>query len=149
MPERCTECGALQLEGKTCQELFDEFTTLKYLNEDYLRVHFFLVSCFMIQHRRYSQEALAQVESVLRAALEKPMTLQQLRQMAAPGMNSHTRSWRMEHAEDVPPFPEVAWRMTIIDVARNSQAGQDVEQYCALIKQWAQSTLEQLSALRR
>lgn len=147
MPEQCTECGALLPEGRTCQEIFDVFTTLKYLNEDYLHVHFFLVSCFMIQHRRYGHEALAQVLSMLRASLERPMTMQQLCQLAAPSMNSHTRTWNMKREEDDPPFPKIAWRITIIDVAQSSQEGQDVEQYCAQVKQWARSTLEQISSL--
>lgn len=144
MPEQCIECGALLPEGRTCQEIFDVFTTLKYLNEDYLHVHFFLVSCFMIQHRRYSHKALAQVQSMLRASLERPMTIQQLRQMAVPSMNSHTRTWNMKRSEDDPPLPKIAWRITIIDVAQNSQEGQDVEQYCIQVKQWARSTLEQI-----
>lgn len=147
MPEQCAECGALLPEGRTCQEMFDVFTTLKYLNEDYLHVHFFLVSCFMIQHGRYSNEALIQVQSMLHAFLEKPMTVPQLRQMAAQRMNSQARTWKVRHSEDDPPFPKVAWSITIIDVAQNSQEGQDVEQYCAQVKQWARSTLEQMTSL--
>lgn len=146
MTEQCAECGTLLPEGRTCQEVFDVFTTLKYLNEDYLHVHFLLVSCFMIQHRRYSHEALVQVQSMLRASLERPMTVQQLRQLAAQRMNGHTRTWKMNHSEGDPPFPKIAWRITIIDVAQNSQEGQDVEQYCAQVKQWARSTLEQMSS---
>lgn len=149
MPEQCAECGALLPEGRTCQEIFDIFTTLKYLNEDYLHVHFLLVSCFMIQHRRYSNEALVQVQSMLRTYLERPMTVQQLRQLAAQSMNGHTRTWKMNHAEDDSPFPKIAWRITIIDVAQNSQEGQDVEQYCTQVKQWARSTLEQMSSLHQ
>lgn len=149
MPEQCAECGALLPEGRTCQEIFDLFTTLKYLNEDSLHVHFLLVSCFMIQHRHYSHEALVQVQSMLRASLERPMTVQQLRQLAAQKMNDHTRTWKMNRSEDDPPFPKIAWRITIIDVAQNSQEGQDVEQYCAQVKQWARSTLEQMSSLHQ
>ena len=146
MPEQCTECGALLPEGRTCQEIFDEFTTLKYLNEQYLHVHFLLVSCFMIQHRRYTTEALVQVQSMLQAFLERPMTMQQLRQLVDQSMNSHSRTWKMQHTGDEPPVPNIVWRMTIIDVAQNSQNGQDVEQYCAQIKQWASSTLEQMAS---
>lgn len=147
MPEQYAECGALLPEGRTCQEIFDVFTTLKYLNENYLHVHFLLVSCFMIQHGRYSNEALIQVQSMLHASLEKPMTVPQLRQMAAQRMNSHARTWKMSHSEDDPPVPKIAWSITIIDVAQNSQEGQDVEQYCAQVKQWARSTLEQMTSL--
>jgi Family of unknown function (DUF5946) len=48
MPERCAECGTLLPEGSTCQSIFEEFTTLKYLNERYLQVHFPMVASFMI-----------------------------------------------------------------------------------------------------
>lgn len=77
------------------------------------------------------------------------MTVQQLRQLAAQSMNGHTRTWKMNHAEDDSPFPKIAWRITIIDVAQNSQEGQDVEQYCTQVKQWARSTLEQMSSLHQ
>jgi hypothetical protein len=62
-------------------------------------------------------------------------------------MNSDTRTWSMKRSEDDTSFPEIAWRITIIDVAQNSQEGQDVEQYCTQIKQWARSTLEQMPPL--
>lgn len=54
----CPECGATWLEDSTCQSVFDEFLVLEYSDPAYGEVHFLTVVCFMIQHGRYSDEAL-------------------------------------------------------------------------------------------
>ncbi|GCE14685.1 hypothetical protein KTT_45440 [Tengunoibacter tsumagoiensis] len=74
------------------------------------------------------------------------MTVQQLRQLASQNMNGHHRTWKIKASEDAPPVPKLAWHITIIDIAQNSQEGQDTEQYCTLVKEWARRTVEQISA---
>ncbi|BCL79383.1 hypothetical protein ccbrp13_18480 [Ktedonobacteria bacterium brp13] len=144
MPERCAECGAVLSEGSTCQALFEEFLSLEYTNSAYAQVHFLTVACFMIQHERYSQEALVWIQSTLRIYLEKELTGQQLRQLAAKGTVSATRTWKVIRQADAPSLPKIAWSMTITDVA---QSIHDAERYCEQVKQWAHTTLRQMESV--
>ncbi len=144
MSECCIECGAVLQEGKTCQEIFDEFLSFEFTDLVYGQVHFLTVSCFMIQHCGYSDEALVWIQSQLRTYLNGLRNIQQIRQMAGQGANPGNRSWKVTRQADAPPLPKVIWSMTIVDV---SQSTSDAEQYCKKITQWAQSTLEQMASL--
>jgi hypothetical protein len=144
MSERCVECGALLPEESTCQTFFDEFLILEYTNPAYGQVHFLTVACFMIQHRRYSDEALIWIESTLHTYLNNQLTGQQLRQLAAKGTDGATRTWKVTRQVDAPPLPKLAWSMTIIDVAQDMQ---DAERYCEQVKQWARTTLVEMGKL--
>jgi uncharacterized protein DUF5946 len=146
MSDRCAECGAVLSEGSTCQSIFEDFLSLEYTNPAYGQVHFLTVACFMIQHGRYSDAALTWMQSMLRAALDEQLTAQQLRQLAAQGMDDATRTWKVNRQADELPLPHVAWSTTIADVARSMQ---DPETYCEQVKQWAQATLPQMTALTR
>lgn len=146
MAERCTECGAVLSEGSTCQTIFEEFLSLEYTNPAYGQVHFLTVACFMIQHGRYSDEALTGMQSLLRAALDEQLPAQQLRERAAKGMSDAPRSWKVIRQPDAPPLPKVAWSVTIADVA---QSVQNPQKYCEQVKQWARVTLQQMPALFR
>jgi hypothetical protein len=84
------------------------------------------------------------MQSMLRDALDEQLTAQQLRQRAAQGMDDATRSWKVTRQADARPLPYVAWSTTIADVA---QCMQDPETYCQQVKQWAQATLQQMTAL--
>jgi hypothetical protein len=146
MSKRCTECGAVLSEGSTCQTIFEECLDLEYTNPAYGQVHFFTVACFMIQHGRYSDEALTWIQSMLRAALDDQLTAQQLRQRAAQRMNDATRTWKVTRQADAPPLPKIAWSTTIADV---TQSIGDPEQYCEHVKRWALATLQQMASLLR
>ncbi|WP_199617176.1 DUF5946 family protein [Paenibacillus alkalitolerans] len=144
MSERCTECGAVLPEGRTCQSLFDEFLALEFSNPGYGQVHFLTVACFMTQHGRYSDEALVWVRAKLRTYLENDLTGTELRQIAAEEIAAADRKWNPRRPADAPPLPKVAWSMTISDVAQQMQ---DAETYCLLVKQWGRVTLEEMGAM--
>ncbi len=133
--------------SKRClkEKIFDEFLSLEYTNPAYGQVHFLTVACFMIQHRRYSDEGLVWIQSTLRTSLEQQLTGQQLRQLAAKGTDGATRTWKVTRQPDAPPLPKVAWSMTITDVAQHMQ---DAESYCEQVKQWARTTLQQMESVR-
>lgn len=141
MSERCAECGAVLPQGSTCQTIFEEFLNLEYTNPAYWRVHFLTVACFMIQQGRYSDEALAWIQSALRAYLEQGLTGQQIRQFAIKGMENVKRTWKVTRRPDAAPLPTVVWSMTIVDVAQNMQ---DAEKYCEQVEQWARTTLQEM-----
>jgi len=140
MSERCSECGALLPEGSTCQSIFDEFLSLEFTNSEYGKVHYLTVTCFMLQHGRYSDEAFIWARSTLRAYLDEQLTAQQIRQRAANKTDNAIRTWKVSRPADAPPLPKVAWSMTIADVASSMQSP---ERYCAQIEKWAQATLPQ------
>jgi hypothetical protein len=71
MPNTCSECGAVLQDESSCQEIFDSFLALEFEDPAYGEVHFLTVACFMIQHQRYSDEALAWIAQSLRAYLEE------------------------------------------------------------------------------
>jgi hypothetical protein len=146
MSARCPECGAMLSEGSTCQMIFEEFLSLEYTEPAYGQVHFLTVACFMIQHGRYSDEALTGMQSLLRAYLDEQLTAQQLRKHVARGMNDATRTWKVTRQADAPPLPKVVWSLTIADVA---QSVQNPEMYCEHVKQWARTTLQQMPSLFR
>ena len=146
MAECCPECGAVLSAGSTCHTIFEECLSLEYTNLAYGQVHLLTVACFMIQHGRYSDEALTGMQPLLRAALDEQLSAQHLRERAAKGMSDATRSWKVIRQPDAPPLPKVAWSVTIADVA---QSMQDPQKYCEQVKQWARVTLQQMPALLR
>jgi Family of unknown function (DUF5946) len=144
MSEICSVCGAVLPEGSTCQSIFDEFLSLEFTDPAYGEVHYLTVTSFMIQHERYSEEALIWTKATLRAYFDEHLTAYQLRQRAAQATNRATRTWKVTRRADALLLPKVAWTMTIVDVA---QSIQDPEKYCEQVRRWAGATLQQMEAL--
>lgn len=137
----CAECGAAHQDGGRCQAIFDALLQLEFTDPEYGEVHFLTVTCFMIQHGRYGDEAISWARSMLGAHLNSGLTNAQLRALAAEGMQSGKRTWKILRAADAPPLPRTTWEMTIADVAESYR---DAESYRQLVRQWARSTLRQL-----
>ncbi len=144
MTQPCPECGAILAEDNSCQTIFDSFLVLEFSDSGYGKVHMLTVACFMIQHGRYSDEALIWIEQQLRAYLEEGIPTDQIRQMAAKETNQSRRAWRVNRRPDAPQLPKIAWSMTIADVASSYQ---DAESYCELVTQWARITLREMRPL--
>ncbi|MBD8499726.1 DUF5946 family protein [Paenibacillus arenosi] len=54
---RCIECGARGIDGHSCYELFGYPLVWEHNNPDLYALHFWLVSCYMIQHpSNYTEE---------------------------------------------------------------------------------------------
>jgi hypothetical protein len=144
MRERCEECGAVLPEGNTCQSIFEQFLRLEYSDPAYYKAHFPMVTTFMIQHGRYSDEALAWARSNLCAYLAGNLTVAQIRQHARKDTSSTTRTWKVTRQPGARPLPPVAWSMTIADVARQYE---NAESYIRLVRQWADMTCKESVAL--
>jgi hypothetical protein len=131
-------------EGANCQSLFDELLALEFSDMAYGAVHFLTGACFMIQHNRYSDEALAWIEDKLRAHLERGVPIHQVRRQAARETQQATRTWRVERQPGARQLPEVAWSMTIADAfaARN-----DAERYRQVVTEWARAVLQEMQSL--
>jgi hypothetical protein len=144
MPDRCPECGAVLDQDSSCQTIFDALLVLEFTNPEYGEVHMLTVACFMIQHGRYSDEALAWIERTLRAYLEGDVPPEYIRRQAAQETHSGSRTWKVGRQAGAPPLPMIAWSMTIADVAAKYE---DASSYRDLVKQWAGSTLKEMQPL--
>jgi hypothetical protein len=140
----CPECGAILSENTSCQSIFDSFLDLEFTDPDHGEVHMLTVACFMIQHRRYSDEGLIWIRQKLRSTLEEGVPAERIRQRAAKETSQETRTWKVNRQPGAPPLPKVAWSMTIADVASNYR---DARSYCELVRQWARITLHEMKSL--
>ncbi len=144
IPGTCPECGAVFGEETSCQEIFDAFLVLEFSDPAYGAVHFLTVTCFMIQHGRYSDEALVWMAQKLRENLEGGVPVEQIRREAGEEADQAKRKWKVTRQPGALPQAKIAWSMTIADVAANYQSA---EQYRELIQQWARVTLREMKPL--
>lgn len=145
MVERCAECGAMLPAGSTCQSIFDECLALEYTNLAFGKVHMLTVACFMIQHGRYSDEALRWIETQLQDHLEHGVAARHIRQKAAQQTHQANRAWKVLRPAGAAPLPRVAWTITIADSVPHLR---DAEQYCQQIERWARATLQEMNQLQ-
>ena len=144
MQNICPECGAILSEGSSCQTIFDSFLILEFTDPAYGEVHMLTVACFMIQHGRYSDEALNWIEEKLRATLEGGITAEQIRRQASKETGQEKRTWKVTRRTGDSPLRKIAWSMTIADVASKYH---DAESYRDCINQWARRTLLEMKPL--
>lgn len=142
--EPCPDCGARFDGNKTCQSIFDAFLALEFSDPAYGEVHFLTVACFMIQHNRYSDAALAWIRGMLQAYLEGNLPPSEIRRLATGEMNNAVRSWKVLRSPDDRLLPKIAWRVMIADAAE--QAG-DATSYRRAMRLWGESTLKQMDVL--
>ena len=139
----CPQCGAGLLDGNTCQAIHEELLSFEVLHAVPHSIHFLHVTCFLIQHERYSDEALVWAQSMLRVHLDERLTeAQLLRSLRSEGKHlAPSRTWKFNRSADAPPLPKIAWPLTIVDVAQHLQ---NAEMYSAQVKQWAHTTLQHM-----
>jgi hypothetical protein len=140
----CPECGAILSENTSCQVIFDSFLVLEFTDPAYGEVHMLTVACFMIQHGRFSDEALNWIEHKLCANLDEGMSPQKIRLQAAKETDQGKRAWKVTRRPDDPPLPKIAWSKTIADVASNYQ---DAESYRDLVMKWTRTTTAEMKPL--
>jgi hypothetical protein len=144
MANVCLECGAIHTGDGSCQAIFDNFLALEFSEPGFGEVHLLTVACFMIQHGRYSDEALIWIEQQLRANLEGGVSAEQIRRRAAQHTDLQTRVWKVTRRPGAPSQAHIAWSMTIADVAAHYQ---DAATYRDLVSQWARATLREMKPL--
>lgn len=149
MSARCALCGAAQIDGMDCQAIHEYLTGYDFTPDNAVphAIHFLQVTCFMVQHERYSDEALGWAQTMLQAHLDAGMSTRDLRKFVTgrvQGSGSSTRTWRFNRASDARPLPKIAWEITIADVAR--QMGREAT-YAEMVTRCAHATLQQMSAL--
>lgn len=144
--QTCPDCGA-RWDGATCEEVFGDFLVHDYTDPGYGEVHALTVACYMVQHRRYSDEGLRWIARQLRAVLEEGLSNEELREIARvearrpekPGESG--RTWKVTRTAAEPTLPPLAWSITIVDVF---DCVRDAASYRAAIRDWARVTLEEM-----
>lgn len=139
----CPQCSARLPEGKTCQAIHEELLSFEMLLAIPHSIHFLHVTCFLIQHERYSDEALTWAQSMLRVHLDERLTETQLLQALRGDKKrpATARTWKYNRSPDALPLPRIAWPLTIVDIAQHLE---NSEVYSAKVKQWAQVTLQHM-----
>jgi hypothetical protein len=139
MINKCSLYGAATDANITCQRIFDEFLALEFSNPAYGKVHMLTVSCFMIQHQRYSDPALVWMQQALRDVLENGVDPSDIRLQVTSDVDQGQRDWKIERQPDELKLPYIDWSITIADVYLHRE---DPASYCTWVEKWARSTLE-------
>ena len=150
MTSVCPECGAVLADGSTCQDRFDQMLVLEFTDPGFGAVHMLSVACFMIQHGRYSDEALVWMERKLRAHLEEGISAEQIRKEMNRETSQARRTWKVTRPPGDPPQPKIAWSVTTasIDLEGQTPSGRpDPAHYRAQVTHWARATLDEMQPL--
>lgn len=115
MINKCSLYGAATDANITCQRIFDEFLALEFSNPAYGKVHMLTVSCFMIQHQRYSDPALVWMQQTLRDVLENGVDPSDIRLQVTSDVALGKRQWKIERQPREPALPHINWTITIAD----------------------------------
>jgi hypothetical protein len=140
MPHTCPICGADWPDDRDCQSEFEELMALEFTEAGYGAVHFVTVTCYMLQHQRYSDPALAWIVPQLRAYVEGTRTVEEIRDQAQHEAAQDRRDWKVMRGPHEPPLAKIAWEMTLADVAESVA---DPVHYRAVVNEWARVTLRQ------
>jgi len=140
----CPECGAQLDDDATCQSIFDNFLALDFSDPAYGEVHFLTVACYMIQHNRYSDEALLWIRPQLHAFLAEGVNPAEIRRRAAVETGNGQRDWKVVRSPQARLLPKVLWQITIVDVAVHAA---NAASYREWVRRWGESTLKQMDVL--
>ena len=109
MTNICPDCGAVwQDESDRCESVFNTLLALEFNQPAfYGRVHILTVSCYMIQHNLYSDEALLWIESQLRAYLQGDQSIAEIRAQAGQEVQEDKRAWKMNRRAGDRVLPKI------------------------------------------
>lgn len=141
MSKTCSICGATWKGNLTCQNAFDEFLALEFSNAAYGKVHMVTVACYMIQHQRYSDPALAWMQQNLSDVVENGVSPTEILTQMTSTVDQKKRDWKVERQPYEPKLPSIDWSITIADVYSHKD---DPTSYCTWVECWARATLEEM-----
>lgn len=133
----CPVCGA---PGDRCRDQFDAMLAREFTDPIAGSVHFYTVTCHMLQHDEYSASARSAMISLLARALNGEMSVTEIRDHVQKASSQEKRAFRITRQPDDPPFRRT-WNAFITDVT-----AEDSSQYCEQVLVWARSVSETASA---
>ena len=141
---RCLDCGALQPEGRICQDDFYALLGWETEYAGYGEVHHLTVLCYHLQHPSlYSPDGLEHAKKLLVDFLENGNTTEQIRRERRGQVSSTKRTWKIKGKPGAqgsyanPP----GWTMTAADIAND-----DHKLYIENVRRWSASVLNSLKS---
>ncbi|GCE29006.1 hypothetical protein KDA_44900 [Dictyobacter alpinus] len=144
MSTQCEWCGALLPGESSCQAIHEDLLNFEALNSIPHSIHFLHVTCFLIQHNRYSAEGLAWARSMLATNLKEGMTEEEhFRSLrtSEKTTSSSKRTWNFYRGADEAPLPKIVWTRTIVTIYPHIH---DPRMYNEHVRQWSRSTLQDM-----
>jgi hypothetical protein len=139
---RCPECGALQPDGRKCEQDFHQCLFWEQEFPETGAVHHLLVLCYHVQHAGlYSREGLAEGKQLLVEFVERGAAPAEVRRRSRQRLDSGNRNWKIKAGADSRGSYEhpVAWSVTLADVVRGGP-----QAYCENVRAWARASLDAL-----
>jgi hypothetical protein len=140
---KCSECGAVWLDGNTCQDYFHQMLFWENENPEYGEVHHLMVLSFHLQHPGLlSLEGLQEAADLLIEFLERGSTPRQVRNSRRSKVSSGKRDWKIiaTGASKGAYSRPIQWAMTAANVVAEGR-----ENYCANVRRWAENIYEALN----
>lgn len=139
----CQLCGANISAGESCRERFERCLALEYEHPDaFGAVHHLLVAGYMLQHNAYSREVWLEARRMLERFIQEGVLPTEVRAENRGRYNSKHRTWHVTRGPRLAEFDQITWSFTLLDVRLD-----DAEIYCADVRRWAVSILEDTAGL--
>ena len=141
-PERCPECGADWLSGKTCQDHFHQMLVWEMEDPSLYVVHHLLVVSYHLQHPSlYSPEGFSGARVLLREFVDAGMSTEAVRKRDKSALDSGRREFKVTGSPEARGAYDraVKWTMCAADVVAGG-----MEHYVENVSTWARSINEAL-----
>lgn len=137
MTYTCPQCGAAFPSNETCQERFTACQLKEVEQPSYYAVHHLSVPCYMLQHNAYSLQGWPVVRDLLFQFIHRGLTPARYRQQVRLKSGCGQRTWSITRGAKLPGVEDLQWAFTIADIRLDT-----AETYCADVRRWAESILE-------
>ena len=145
--QRCAECGAIWIDGQTCEDNFHQMLYWEAENPGYgAEVHHLMVLCYYLQHASlYSPAGLNEARGLLKEFVERGTSPVEVRKRNRARVDSSQRDWKIRGTANSHGSYDhtVAWLMTVADVVAGGS-----EKYCDNVKGWARLVNDTLKTMK-
>jgi hypothetical protein len=134
----CSKCGASFAPHEQCRDLFDLCLAKEFQDpEAFGAVHHLTVLCYMMQHNEYSSASWLGARKMLAQFIRQGVNPSTMRQQMRDQMDSGKRKQSITRGPKLVAVGSVKWTRTIANVRLD-----DAQTYCADVRQWAESVLQ-------
>jgi hypothetical protein len=144
MSSTCPQCGAQLAPDETCQDRFNLCLVKEFELAAYGAVHHLTVPSYMLQHNIYSRAGWLEAREGLAQFVRQGLMPARARQQNRGRLDSGHRTWSVTKGPKMPGVEAIHWTFTVAEVRLDT-----AENYCADVRRWAESVLEDSEALIR